>query len=94
MPERSVGMVANPRFAEPNNRVRVVGDNLLLDCTLNNTEAADRLVHHWTAVLKSISEMPCPSSRLACNSAITFLCKLWTINAAPAALVATPKPQY
>ncbi len=39
---------------DPNNRVRVVGDKLHLDYTLNNTEAADRLIHRWTSVLKSI----------------------------------------
>ncbi len=39
----------------PNNRVRIVGDKLHLDYTLNNTEAAERLVYRWTSVLKSIS---------------------------------------
>jgi choline dehydrogenase-like flavoprotein len=39
---------------DPNNCVRVVGDKIHLDYTINNTEAAERLVHRWTSVLKSI----------------------------------------
>lgn len=55
MAERSVGWwLQTEDLPDPNNRVRVVGDRLHLDYTLNNTEAADRLVHRWTSVLKSI----------------------------------------
>ena len=53
--ERSVGWWLQVEdLPDPNNRVRVVGDKLYLDYTLNNTEAAERLVHRWTSVLKSI----------------------------------------
>jgi len=53
--ERSVGWwLQIEDLPDPNNRVRVVGDQIHLDYTLNNTEAAERLVHRWTSVLKSI----------------------------------------
>lgn len=53
--ERSVGWwLQTEDLPDPNNRVRVVGDKLHLDYTLNDTEAADRLVYRWTSVLKSI----------------------------------------
>jgi choline dehydrogenase-like flavoprotein len=52
--ERSVGWwLQIEDLPDPNNRVRMVGDRLHLDYTPNNTEAADRLVHRWTSVLKS-----------------------------------------
>ena len=52
--ERSVGWwLQTEDLPDPNNRVRMVGDQLHLDYTPNNTEAADRLVHRWTSVLKS-----------------------------------------
>lgn len=54
--ERAVGWwLQTEDLPDPNNRVRVVGDKLHLDYTVNNTEAADRLVHRWTSVLKSMS---------------------------------------
>ncbi|GAX44104.1 glucose-methanol-choline oxidoreductase [Tolypothrix sp. NIES-4075] len=53
--ERSVGWwLQTEDLPDANNRVRVVGDKLHLDYTLNNTEAAQRLVHRWTSVMKSI----------------------------------------
>ena len=53
--ERSVGWwLQIEDLPDPNNRVRVMGDQIHLDYTLNNTEAAERLVHRWTSVLKSI----------------------------------------
>jgi choline dehydrogenase-like flavoprotein len=52
--ERSVGWwLQTEDLPDPNNRVRVVGDRIHLDYTPNNTEAANRLVHRWTSVLKS-----------------------------------------
>ena len=39
---------------DPKNRVRWANGKLHLDYTPNNTEAAERLVHRWTAVLKAI----------------------------------------
>lgn len=52
--ERSVGWwLQIEDLPAPNNRVRFVGDQLHLDYTLNNTEAADRLIHRWTSILKS-----------------------------------------
>ncbi|MBD2770914.1 GMC oxidoreductase [Iningainema tapete] len=39
---------------DPNNRVRVVGNKLHLDYTHNNIEAHDRLIYHWTEVLKQL----------------------------------------
>jgi choline dehydrogenase-like flavoprotein len=39
---------------DPNNRVRWVNGKLHLDYTPNNTEASERLVHRWTAVLKAV----------------------------------------
>ncbi|MHC5824790.1 MAG: GMC family oxidoreductase N-terminal domain-containing protein, partial [Nostoc sp.] len=41
---------------DPNNRIRVIGDKIHVDYTLNNTEASDRLIHRWTSVLKSIPD--------------------------------------
>jgi choline dehydrogenase-like flavoprotein len=53
--ERSVGWwLQTEDLPDPNNRVRVVGDKIHLDYTVNNTEAAERLVQRWTSVLKSI----------------------------------------
>lgn len=53
--ERSVGWwLQTEDLPDPNNRVRMVGDRLHLDYTLNNTEAAKRLVDRWTAVMKAI----------------------------------------
>jgi choline dehydrogenase-like flavoprotein len=55
--ERSVGWwLQTEDLPDPNNRIRVVGDKIHLDYTVNNTEAADRLVHRWTSVLKSIRQ--------------------------------------
>ncbi len=52
--ERAVGWWLQVEdLPDPNNRVRLVGDKLHLDYTLNNTEAAARLIHRWTSVLKS-----------------------------------------
>jgi choline dehydrogenase-like flavoprotein len=52
--ERSVGWwLQTEDLPDSNNRVRMVGDRLHLAYTANNTEAADRLVHRWTSVLKS-----------------------------------------
>ena len=52
---RSVGWwLQTEDLPDPNNRVRMVGDKLHLDYTLNNTEAAKRLVDRWTAVMKAI----------------------------------------
>ena len=52
--ERSVGWwLQTEDLPDPNNRVRIVGDQLHLDYTANNQESADRLVHRWTSVLKS-----------------------------------------
>ncbi len=53
--ERSVGWwLQTEDLPDPNNRVRVVGDKIYLDYTINNNEAADRLSHRWTSVLKSV----------------------------------------
>ncbi len=55
--ERSVGWWLQVEdLPDPNNRVRRVRDQVHLDYTLNNTEAADRLVHRWTSILKSANE--------------------------------------
>ena len=52
--ERSVGWwLQTEDLPDPNNRVRVVNDRIYLDYTPNNVEAADRLVHRWTSVLKA-----------------------------------------
>jgi choline dehydrogenase-like flavoprotein len=40
----------------PINRVRVVGEQIHLDYTPNNTEARDRLIHRWTKTLKAIDQ--------------------------------------
>jgi len=54
--ERAVGWwLQTEDLPDPNNRVRVVGDKIHLDYTLNNTEAADRLVHRWTSILKAVN---------------------------------------
>lgn len=54
--ERSVGWwLQTEDLPDPNNRVRVVADKIHLDYTLNNTEAAERLVHRWTSVLKAVN---------------------------------------
>jgi choline dehydrogenase-like flavoprotein len=37
---------------DPNNKVRVEGSKLYVDYTPNNVEAHDRLIYHWTEVLK------------------------------------------
>ena len=39
---------------DPNNRVRIVGEQLYLEYTPNNVEARDRLIHRWIEVLKAI----------------------------------------
>jgi choline dehydrogenase-like flavoprotein len=39
---------------DPNNRVRVEGDNIILDYTENNSESYDRLEQLWIDILKSI----------------------------------------
>jgi choline dehydrogenase-like flavoprotein len=39
---------------DPNNRVRVDGDTIILDYLPNNTEAGDRLITRWTQTLKAI----------------------------------------
>ena len=55
--ERSVGWWLQVEdLPDPNNRVRIVGDQLHLDYTLNNIEAADRLIHRWTSVLKAVNK--------------------------------------
>lgn len=57
MAERSVGWwLQTEDLPDPNNRVRMVGDKLHLEYTVNNTEAADRLIHRWTSVLKAIDQ--------------------------------------
>ena len=54
--ERSVGWwLQTEDLPDPNNRVRVIGDKIHLDYTINNNEAADRLIHRWTSVLKSVN---------------------------------------
>ncbi|MBV9387518.1 MAG: GMC family oxidoreductase [Chroococcidiopsidaceae cyanobacterium CP_BM_ER_R8_30] len=51
--ERSVGWwLQTEDLPDSNNRVRIVKDKIHLDYTVNNTEAAERLVHRWTSVLK------------------------------------------
>ncbi|WP_017301369.1 GMC oxidoreductase [Nodosilinea nodulosa] len=53
--ERAVGWwLQTEDLPDPNNRVRVSDGALHLDYTPNNTEAADRLIHRWTSVLKAI----------------------------------------
>lgn len=55
--ERSVGWwLQIEDLPDPNNRVRMVGDKLHLEYMPNNTEAADRLVHRWTSILKAANE--------------------------------------
>ncbi|OKH52106.1 dehydrogenase [Calothrix sp. HK-06] len=55
--ERAVGWwLQTEDLPDPNNRVRTLGDKLYVDYTLNNTEAAQRLLHRWTSVMKSISQ--------------------------------------
>lgn len=39
---------------DPNNRIRVNGDKIILDYTENNSEAYDRLEQRWIEILKSI----------------------------------------
>jgi choline dehydrogenase-like flavoprotein len=39
---------------DPNNRIRVKGDKIILDYTENNIEPYDRLEKHWIETLKSI----------------------------------------
>ena len=39
---------------DPNNRIRVEGDKIILDYTENNLESYDRLEHRWIEILKSI----------------------------------------
>ncbi|MGV0027676.1 GMC oxidoreductase [Phormidesmis priestleyi] len=39
---------------DPNNRVQVKNDTIVLDYTENNTEAYDRLLHRWIETLKAI----------------------------------------
>jgi choline dehydrogenase-like flavoprotein len=39
---------------DPNNRIRVNGDKIILDYTENNAEAYDRLEKRWIEILKSI----------------------------------------
>ena len=52
--DRSVGWwLQTEDLPDPNNRVRIVGDQLHLDYTANNQESAERLVHRWTSVLKA-----------------------------------------
>lgn len=41
---------------DPNNRVQLKGEQLCLRYTPNNTEGHERLVHRWTAILKSIDK--------------------------------------
>lgn len=53
--ERSVGWwLQTEDLPDPNNQIRVVGEKIHIDYTLNNTEASDHLIHRWTSVLKSI----------------------------------------
>ena len=53
--ERSAGWwLQTEDLPNPNNRIRVVGDKIHVDYTPNDTEAADRLIHRWTSVLKAI----------------------------------------
>ena len=52
--ERCVGWwLQTEDLPAAHNRVSIVGDQLHLAYTPNNTAAVDRLVHRWTAVLKS-----------------------------------------
>lgn len=39
---------------DPDNRIRVDGDRIMVDYTENNSESYDRLEHRWIEVLKSI----------------------------------------
>jgi choline dehydrogenase-like flavoprotein len=55
--ERSTGWwLQTEDLPNPNNRVRVVGDNLHLDYIPNNTRARDRLIQRWTSVLKAVDK--------------------------------------
>ncbi len=42
---------------EPNNRVRVNGDKIILEYTNNNEESLNRLVNRWKEILKSIEPL-------------------------------------
>jgi choline dehydrogenase-like flavoprotein len=54
--ERSVGWwLQTEDLPDSENRVTVMGENIRLAYTPNNQEAADRLAHRWTGVLKSIN---------------------------------------
>ncbi|MBW4655235.1 MAG: GMC family oxidoreductase [Kaiparowitsia implicata GSE-PSE-MK54-09C] len=54
---RSLGWWAQTEaLPNPNNRVRLEGDKLYLDYTLNNVEAHDRLVYRWLEVLKTVDK--------------------------------------
>jgi choline dehydrogenase-like flavoprotein len=53
--ERTVGWwLQTEDLPDPNNRVHLMDDKVHVDYRPNNTEAADRLVHRWTSVMKSI----------------------------------------
>jgi choline dehydrogenase-like flavoprotein len=55
MAERAVGWwLQTEDLPDPNNRVSVKDGKIHLNYTPNNTEAADRLIHRWTSVLKAI----------------------------------------
>jgi choline dehydrogenase-like flavoprotein len=50
---------------DPNNRIRVEGERIILDYTPNNEAAYDRLLARWTEILKSID---CGEQILPCTS--------------------------
>lgn len=53
--ERTTGWwLQTEDLPDPNNRVRVVEGNVHLNYAENSTEAANRLMHRWTSVLKAI----------------------------------------
>ncbi|HEY9663015.1 MAG TPA: GMC family oxidoreductase [Allocoleopsis sp.] len=53
--ERSVGWwLQTEDLPDANNRVWVEGDKVHLDYSYNTSEAADRLIHRWTSILKAM----------------------------------------
>ncbi|WP_218082480.1 GMC family oxidoreductase [Anthocerotibacter panamensis] len=57
--------ITSEDLPDPNNRIRVKGEQLILDYTENNTAAYDRLLARWTETLKSID---CGEYILPCTS--------------------------
>lgn len=55
--KRSVGWwLQTEDLPDPNNRVQVINDHIHLAYTPNNAEAADRLMHRWTSILKAVDQ--------------------------------------